>query len=277
MPVVAIVNRKGGSGKSTLATHLAASLSRRGTPVMLGDVDRQQCTTPWLRRRAAHTLPGVPIVGWAVDPKNVLRPPAGVAHVVLDTPGGLQGFDLQRLLMAVHAVLIPVCDSAFDRESASACLAEMRTHPRVASGRVALAVVGMRIDARTHGEAALRRWAEAEGLPFLGALRSAQAYVRCIERGLTVFDLPAAQAQADLAQWQPVLDWLAPVIDAAPEAAPTQAPRLASNPTPRLATGASAVTLPAQPLAVMQTARRGGGPLQGMRRLFGWLAPTNAG
>ena len=60
MPVIAVVNRKGGSGKSTLATHLAGYLANRGLAVMLGDADRQQSTVPWLRRRAARTLPATP-------------------------------------------------------------------------------------------------------------------------------------------------------------------------------------------------------------------------
>lgn len=253
MPVVAVVNRKGGSGKSTLATHLAAYLARRGTPVMLGDVDRQQSTVPWLRRRAAHALPGAPIVGWAVDPRNVLRPPAGVAHVMLDTPGGLQGFDLSRLLQYADAVLMPVGHSAFDREAAAACLAELRAHPRVASGRVRIAAVGVRIDARTRAEQELRDWAAQHELPFLGALRSAQVYVRCVDKGLTVFDLPDAASQVDRDQWQPVLDWLAPVIDR-PAVAPALRP-------PRLVTAVTSVAsaAPVAPVAPSETA---GPPVQ---------------
>ena len=253
MPVVAIVNRKGGSGKSTLATHLAAWLARRGMPAMLGDVDRQQSTVPWLRRRATHDLPGAPIVGWAVDPRNVLRPPAGVAQVVLDTPGGLQGFDLSRLLQYADAVLMPVGPSAFDREAAAACLAEMRSHPRVASGRVRIAALGVRIDARTRAEQELREWAAQHELPFLGVLRAAQVYVRCVDRGLTVFDLQDAATQVDREQWQPVFDWLAPVIDR-PAAAPTlRPPRLVTAPRPATADAGDATVMAAAPLTAQAT------------------------
>ena len=150
MPVIAIVNRKGGSGKSTLATHLAACFANSGVAVMLGDVDRQQSTQSWLRLRSEQALPAsAPIVGWAVDPKRVLRPPAGVSLVILDTPGGLHGFDLARVAAFADVILMPVCNSAFDRESAAACHAELMALPRVASGRCKLAAVGMRLDART--------------------------------------------------------------------------------------------------------------------------------
>ncbi len=226
MSVIAIVNRKGGSGKSTLATHLAAHFANSGVPVMLGDVDRQQSTQSWLRSRSLRDLPkSAPIVGWAVDPKRVLRPPAGVRHVILDTPGGLRGFDLARVVAFADAVLMPVCNSIFDRESAAECFAEMMALPRVASGRCKVAAVGMRLDARTKGAEVLASWAEGAKLPFLGALREAQAYVRCVEQGLTVFDLPESQTQADVAQWKPIVAWLEPVVRA------VHRPVLRSNPS----------------------------------------------
>ncbi len=211
MPVVAVVNRKGGSGKSTLATHLAAYLEHRGMPVMLGDADCQLSTQAWLRRR--NETQRSTIVGWKVDPKNIVRPPAGIAHVVLDTPGGLRGFELARLVIYADAILMPVCNSAFDRESAAECYAELLTLPRVASGRCKVAAVGMRLDARTKAAETIRLWAESHGIAYLGALRETQTYVRCVDQGLSVFDLPPAKAEADLAQWQPILQWLAPVLD----------------------------------------------------------------
>lgn len=213
MPVIAVVNRKGGSGKSTLATHLAAHFANCGVPVMLGDVDRQQSTQSWLRSRSLRHLPrSAPIVGWAVDPKRVLRPPAGVRHVILDTPGGLRGFDLARVVAFADVILMPVCNSIFDRESAADCFNEMMALPRVASGRCKVAAIGMRLDARTRAAEVLETWARGLKLPFIGVLREAQAYVRCVEQGLTVFDLPDAQAQADTAQWKPIVAWLDPIL-----------------------------------------------------------------
>jgi chromosome partitioning protein len=208
MPVIAIVNRKGGSGKSTLATHLAAWLAQQGAAVMLGDVDRQQSTKAWLKRRAP-TLPA--ISPWALDQKNVLKAPPGVTHVVLDTPGGMQGFELARVIMSADAVVVPVCNSLFDRESAAACLAELSALPRVASGRCQLGVVGMRLDARTKGAETLRLWAEDLKLNFLGVLRETQGYVRGLETGVTLFDSVGAAQQVDLAQWEPILAWLRPI------------------------------------------------------------------
>ena len=220
MPVIAVVNRKGGSGKSTLATHLASHYANAGVPVMLGDVDRQQSTQTWLRARALRDLPNsAPIVGWAVDPKRVLRPPAGVTHVVLDTPGGLRGFDLARIAAFADVIVMPVCNSIFDRESAGDCFAELMALPRIASGRCKVAAVGMRVDARTRGAETLAGWARSIHLPFVGVVREAQAYVRCVEQGLTVFDIADATAQADIAQWKPIVSWLDAAVRAVPKPA----------------------------------------------------------
>ncbi|MBC7608246.1 MAG: ParA family protein [Polaromonas sp.] len=209
MPVIAVVNRKGGSGKSTLAAHIAAWVALQGSSVMLGDVDRQQSARTWLKRREAD-LPA--IAPWAVDQKNMLRVPTGITHVVLDTPGGMHGFELARVVMFADAIIMPVCNSIFDRESAAACHAELMGLPRVASGRCQLVTIGMRIDGRTNAAQTLREWSEGLGVPFLGVLRETQLYVRSLERGMTIFDLSPQMAATDLLQWEPILQWLRPVM-----------------------------------------------------------------
>lgn len=224
MPVIAVVNRKGGSGKSTLAAHLAAWCAHQGNAVMLGDVDRQQSTRSWLRKRQ-ESLPA--IAPWNVD-QNILRVPAGITHVVLDTPGGLHGFDLARMVMFADIILMPVCGSAFDRESAADCHAELMALPRVATGRCKVACIGMRLDVRTRAPQVLQEWAAGLGMPFLGVLRETQTYVQCLERGMTLFDLPAERVTTDLRQWQPILDWLTPQLAVTPAATP--APHVASAP-----------------------------------------------
>jgi cellulose biosynthesis protein BcsQ len=237
MPVIAVINRKGGSGKSTLATHLAAWLAHQNLAVMLGDVDKQQSTRAWLKRRST-TLPA--IVPWALDQKNVLKVPSGVTHVVLDTPGGMQGFELARVVMSADAIVMPVCNSLFDRESAASCHAELLSLPRVASGRCKLGVVGMRLDARTKAADTLRAWAATLNVPFLGVLRETQTYVKGLDNGVTLFDAAPGVHAADLLQWEPILNWLRPVAKlpcSAPSAAATQA-----NTEGRAAEGAQVAT-----------------------------------
>jgi chromosome partitioning protein len=252
MPVIAVINRKGGSGKSTLAAHLAAFCASTGKRVMLGDVDRQQSAQTWLKLRGAQSLSNTAsIQGWTLDPKNVLRAPAGVTHIVLDTPGGMRGFELARIVMNADVILMPVCNSVFDRDSAAECSAELKTLPRVASGRCKVAAIGMRLDARTKAAEVLAAWAKKLELPFIGVLRETQAYVRLIELGLTLFDVPAAQVKGDLAQWQSIVRWLEPILE-------PQAPQTAITPATVLkpeacASQAAVAAPPAQPIPLRPT------------------------
>ncbi len=230
MPVIAVINRKGGSGKSTMATHLAAWLANQGAAVMLGDVDRQQSTRTWLKRRSPH-LP--PIKGWTLDQKNALRTPAGTTHVVLDTPGGMHGLELAKVVISTDIVLMPVCNSLFDRESAAACLQELRTLPRVASGKCRIGVVGMRLDARTRAVDTLRDWAADHAVDFVGVLRETQVYVRSLESGLTIFDPHKPVQSADLAQWEPILQWVS-MRPVTPEITPVEKHPIAVSRAPSL-------------------------------------------
>lgn len=208
MPIIAIINRKGGSGKSTTATHIAAWLAHQGCSVMLGDVDKQQSSKIWLKHRDAN-LPK--ILSWQIDQKSTLKIPQGVTHVVLDTPGGMQGFDLARVVMSADAIVMPVCNSMFDRESAAAGYAELLGLPRIASGRCQTASIGMRLDPSPESEARMRQWAQATGIPFLAAIQQSPLYVQNIEIGKTLFDLPSTGANKELLQWAPVLEWLRPI------------------------------------------------------------------
>jgi chromosome partitioning protein len=164
---------------------------------------------------------------------------------------------------------MPLCNSAFDRESAAACHAEMMALPRVASGRCKVAAVGMRLDARTRAAETLAAWAAGLKLPFVTALREAQVYVRGVERGLTLFDQPAEKAQSDLAQWKPLVDWLEPIL------AVVHRPAIRRNAAvirPPLADTASVPSLQRlRPALVVEPARN-----PAANRLvswFGWLTP----
>ena len=216
MPVVAIINRKGGSGKSTLATHLAAYAANTGLVTMLGDIDRQHSSKTWLTLRKNLQDGSRPdILTWAVDVGGSLHPPHSAQCVVLDTPGGLYGLELAKVVMVADVILMPVCNSIFDRESAAMCLVELKQLPKIKLGRCKLGVVGMRIDSRSHGANDVAAWAQTQGVEYIAHIRDTTIYVKCAERGLTIFDLLPSKVSFDVLQWQPILNWLKPLFDAA--------------------------------------------------------------
>ena len=200
-----IANPKGGSGKSMLATNLAGLLARQGHQVMLGDIDRQQSSRQWLDLRPS-ILPR--IESWRIEADKPARPPAGTTHAVLDSPAGLHGAKLTQALDAVERVIVPLQPSLFDILATRQFLETLATEKKMRGQRNRLAVVGMRVDARTRAAAELERFLANLGLPVLAFLRDTQNYVQAAAHGMTIFDLSLSRSAQDRAQWQPIVEWL---------------------------------------------------------------------
>jgi chromosome partitioning protein len=203
VPVIVIANPKGGVGKSTLATNVAGCLAAAGHPVMLGDVDRQQSARQWLAMRPAQ-LP--PIRGWDVARDDVVRPPKGTTHVVLDTPAGLRGKRLDAVLHVTDRLLIPLQPSLFDIQATHAFLQVLRAHERGAAIRVGL--VGMRVREHTIANEQLHHWLATLAVPVVAWLRDTQNYVHLAARGLTLWDVAPGRVERDLEQWVPLQRWV---------------------------------------------------------------------
>ena len=200
-----IANPKGGSGKSTLATNLAGYFARCGHRVMLGDTDRQQSAREWLAIRP-KALPTIRT--WDIEKDAPARPPKETTHVVLDTAAGLHGKTLERLLKQVDRIIVPVQPSLFDILATRHFLDALLEEKAVRKARAFVAVVGMRVDARTRAAGELERFLASYDLPYLTCLRDTQLYVQLAANGMTLFDLSAARAEKDMAQWRPLIDWV---------------------------------------------------------------------
>jgi chromosome partitioning protein len=200
MPVIVVANPKGGVGKSTVATNLAGALARAGHAVMLGDVDRQQSARQWLGLRPA-ALPA--IQGWDIARDDIVRPPRGTTHVVLDTPAGLHGSKLDAVLKIADRVLVPLQPSLFDIQASHAFVQALREQRR----GVKVAVIGNRVREGTIAADQLRQFLDTLGVPVLTMLRDTQLYVQLAARGATLWDVAPSRAERDLEQWQPILHW----------------------------------------------------------------------
>lgn len=200
-----IANPKGGAGKSTLATNLAGWLARQGRHVMLGDIDRQQSALAWLKLRPP-VLPH--ITSWDVQADAPARPPKDTTHVVLDTPAGLHGKKLAQVLKLVQRVIVPLQPSLFDILATRTFLDALLEEKAVRRHDAFIAVVGMRVDARTRAAQELERFLATLGLPVLTTLRDTQNYVQAAAHGMSIFDLSASRAEKDWEQWQPLIDWV---------------------------------------------------------------------
>ena len=203
MPVVVIANPKGGVGKTTLATNVAGYYASQGHAVMLGDVDRQQSSRLWLGLRPAGARP---ISTWEANANQVVKPPKGATHVVLDTPGGLYGGQFNEIMKVADKVIVPLQPSVFDIFATRAFLDQLAEHRH--AGKMQVGIVGMRVDSRTIAADKLREFIEGLGLPVLGYLRDTQNYIHLAARGLTLFDVAPSRVEKDREQWRGICGWL---------------------------------------------------------------------
>ena len=203
MPIVVVANPKGGVGKSTLATNIAGYYASRGHSVMLGDADRQQSSRLWLRLRP----PAARALGtWELKDDNIVRPPKGTTHVVLDTPAGLHGRMFKEVMQMADKVIVPLQPSVFDIFATRSFLDELAEHRK--ASRMQVGIVGMRVDPRTIAADKLHEFVDGLGLPVLGYLRHTQNYIHLAARGLTLFDVAPGRVERDLAQWDGICRWL---------------------------------------------------------------------
>ena len=203
MPVIVVANPKGGVGKSTLSTQIAGYFASRGHAVMLGDVDRQQSARIWLGLRPP-TLPE--ISPWEVSHDEVVRPPKGTTHVVLDTPAGLHDKRLDAVMKIADKVIVPLQPSIFDIHATHSFLREIVAKKR--GGKVDVGIVGMRMKETTLSADQLKTFLGTLDVPVIGYLRDTQNYVQLAARGLTLWDVAPSRVQRDLEQWAPLVEWL---------------------------------------------------------------------
>jgi chromosome partitioning protein len=200
---VLIANPKGGSGKTTLATNLAGYFATRGRRVVLADLDRQQSSLGWLQRRP-YKLPLIQ----GVDGRKHKELDPGAEWTILDSPAALHGDKLAEAIKLADWVLVPMQPSAFDIGATREFLDVLREEKAVRKERVAVGLVGMRVDVRTHSAATLNQFLGTSGFAVPTSLRDAQVYAQAAEQGASLFDIRPSLVARDLQQWAPLLHWL---------------------------------------------------------------------
>jgi chromosome partitioning protein len=166
-------------------------------------VDRQQSARTWLSLRP-EALPK--ITNWDVAHDEVVRPPKGTTHVVLDTPAGLHGKRLDEVMKIADKVIVPLQPSIFDIHATHAFISELLAHRR--GDKVSVGVVGMRIREGTISADQLRSFLGTLETPVVTFLRDTQNYVHLAARGLTLWDVAASRVERDMEQWQPLITWI---------------------------------------------------------------------
>ena len=206
MQTILIANPKGGSGKTTLATNIAGWLAGKRQRVALQDADPQRSSSQWLARRPA-LFP--PIAGFAADASKKELKDVAPDWRVVDSPAGLHGEALRDAVKKADALIVPVSPSAFDMGATARFLEQVADLKAVREGGLPLALVAMRVDARTRSAAELDLFLKGYDFPLVTHLRDTQVYVYCARDGYSVFDLPRSRGEQDQEQWKPLTRWIA--------------------------------------------------------------------
>ena len=203
MKTFLVANPKGGSGKTTLATNLAGYFASSGKRVVLADMDRQESSLGWLERRSANLS-----LIHGLNGRNNDLDKVKADITVIDSPAGLRGDKLSDAVKAVDWVIVPMQSSIFDINATQDFLEILKAEKAVRKERTFVAMVGMRITARTKAVNNLENYLAESGFPVIGFLRNAQVYVHAAEAGASIFDMSPSKVKQDIEQWETLLEWI---------------------------------------------------------------------
>jgi len=204
MSVIAVVNPKGGAGKSTLATNLAGHFAANGEWTALGDIDPQRSSHGWLGIRPPELAK---IESWLPERHALTRPPRGIEYAILDTPAGVDAEGLKQIAALADKLIVPLQPSIFDIYATQAFLELLAKEKAIKRRHIEVAIVGMRVDARTKSAEQLHLFVEGLGLPVVTYLRDTQNYVQLAAHGLSLWDVAPSRVDRDLEQWAALTDW----------------------------------------------------------------------
>ncbi|MFV1983274.1 MAG: AAA family ATPase [Thiohalomonadales bacterium] len=213
MQRILILNSKGGCGKTTITTNLASYYAHEGYNTALMDFDPQGSSTQWLSVRSLEK----PIIHGIVAHANTSmgqtsafqnRVPHGTEKVILDTPAGINGEQLKKLIAQTDVVIIPVLPSPIDIHAVSRFIQELLLGAKIRHTQVRVCVIANRIKRQTNVYKSLKRFLNNLDMPFLTELRDSQNYVHAAERGLGIYEMWDSRVAKDKDEWQPMLDWL---------------------------------------------------------------------
>src|SRR5207302_443572 len=213
MQRIVVLNPKGGSGKTTIAINLASYLAtRRYTPVLM-DLDPQGSTLRWVRKRRPAQAPIHAIAAFQKDSRTTrafqLRVPDVATHVIVDTPAALDPRQLSDMTRDADKILVPVLPSDIDIHACSRCIRDLLLVAKIERDENRIGVIANRIRRNTLTYQSLIRFLHTLGIPIVATIRDSQNYVRGAEIGIGVHEMKSYVAQEDVAQWVPLVEWLA--------------------------------------------------------------------
>jgi chromosome partitioning protein len=206
MRTIMLMNAKGGCGKTTLATNLATWYADEGMKVALADYDPQRSSLDWLEARKGYEgVPAIQAIDANMDP---LKPEKGTDLLVMDVPAGIHGTEINKMLLRVDSLILPVLPSPIDMRACNRFLSELLASGRVSKKQTRIGIVANRVKEQTRIYHELEEYLGHLKIPFITHFRESQNYIRAAEEGLAIFEMAPSKVYKDVILWDPLLNWL---------------------------------------------------------------------
>lgn len=210
MPNILVMNPKGGCGKTTIATSLACHYANlnanQKVHTILIDRDPQKSAADWHASRPKNCS-AIQLV--TLNTNEHFQPDNIDAVVIQDMPAGWLP-DIRSPLLHHNQpcqLLIPILPSPVDIKAGLRFLMQLY-RSGILEQQIHAGMIANRTRSHLRFHQTLMDFLQRVQIPLIGALRDSQNYIRALENGISIFDLPARNVQRDLEQWQEIINWL---------------------------------------------------------------------
>ncbi len=210
---ITVLNSKGGSGKSIVATNIASIFAANNLRTTLIDYDPQSTAIRWLKQRTG-TYPAIHGINATQQNPGMtqsfqMRVPPGTDRLVIDTPAGIHGLELNDFVINSDYILIPVIPSDADIHATTQLIANLLLNVKIRSLDVKVAVIANRVKKNTKILNQLNKFLQQVDFPFIGRLRDTQNYVNAAKQGIGVHEMyPPSLVKKDVLDWDDILKFV---------------------------------------------------------------------
>ena len=210
---ITVLNSKGGCGKSLLCTNIASIYAANNLQTTLIDYDPQGTSIRWLKQRPEN-FPSIHGINASQREQGVtrswqMRVPPGTDRMIIDTPAGVRGMELNDFVMNSDYILIPVTPSDGDIHATAQLIGDLLLNVKIRTFDIKVGVVANRVKKNTKILKKLDSFLEHVNFPFIAKLRDTQNYVNASEQGIGIHEIyPPSLVKKDVTDWDKITDFL---------------------------------------------------------------------
>lgn len=210
---ITVLNSKGGCGKSIVSTNIASIFASNNLRTTLIDYDPQGTSIRWLKQRPEQ-FPSIHGIDATRQNQNVtrswqMRVPAGTDRMVIDTPAGVRGLELNDFVTNTDYIVIPVIPSDGDIHATTQLIADLLLNVKIRNLGVKVGVIANRVKKNTKILKQLNKFLEQVNFPIIGNLRDTQNYVTAAKQGIGIHEIyPPSLVKDDVSHWDNIIQFI---------------------------------------------------------------------